>query len=187
MELGIRRYPGSNPRTVGEMNKDERHANFQKRLRKSIIVVKRVGQWMEQFGQVDIPITHVSPSPEEAHNYRDKGDIYLTKHGIKYRYEVKGMGFKFTNEHDFKYKEVAVCAVNAWNKSVRDPIAPAGFIVVSNDLFHICQIDVEATFSHWFSKWMIDRERDDGYWCIVCPLDKVEFTKMINHKTPETT
>ena len=156
-------------------NVEENHERFLKNLDNSKPSVRLVSKLLKDRGyNVRIGKTTKAKTHKTWRKHADNGDLFVDD----YRIEIKGLSAKFTNKHDWPFRDkFIVCAKHAWDSATPKPYA---FVCLSRDKKYIA-IVFGNTSSHWYVEERKDSRYDDYYQDFYfCPKGKVIFGKIVN-------
>jgi hypothetical protein len=146
------------------MDRNDYRKSFGQRLGRSQKAVNAVADfWKREGYAVQAPVPKMAPDLSDAEAYKDSGDVFVFNDNEWWRYEVKGRTLRFTCKDDFPFPTILVCAVDSFEKMIRDNALPVAFITVSADYKHVAWIDLDETRHLWTQGTQRDNERGYSY------------------------
>ena len=128
-----------------------------------------VARWLGQRGHnVIVRGVHVRPSVEHRGDYRDEGDLEITK-----RIEVKHRQFAFTSADDYPFDSVMVTIAHCHDRAHPKP---SGYFIL-NATCTVAAYVPGDTEPQWTRVTCLSRGRDREFY--VCPVSLVRFIDLV--------
>jgi hypothetical protein len=152
------------------------HGRFIKHLNESSKAVFKVAYYLHQKGlDVNIPAIRRCKSHSEWKEYKDDGDLFISKGGKDYRIEVKARSSDFTDGTDWRYDDFFVCASHSYDMAEKKPYA---YFILNKNRTHVAIINSDT-----HSSWNVVKKKDRRYENMVqsfytCPLGLIKWEKI---------
>lgn len=132
-----------------------------------------MARWLWSQGYtVSIPKMDIAPEHDQWREYKDNGDLFITKNGYKQRVEVKGLKVTFMGKRDWPYPDFIVCAKHSFDNAKPKP---AYYIIVSADKRALAVVDTRMS-----KFWKVINRDDSRYYKVaqdfyICPMEYVHW------------
>ena len=139
------------------------HQKFIRSLENTQQAVCAVAVFLSKLGlTVQVPGLHIAPTPEERHQFRDLGDLFVLK-----RVEVKQLTYDFSGREDFPFPDFLICSQDSFDSAKEKPL---GFVTLNRIGTHAAMVNCD-TRHLWRTRLVKNRTRGTEANQYACDLD----------------
>lgn len=150
------------------------YEQFSKYLDASRDSVFAVAKWSHKEGyDVFIPAIIIRPKDADPKDYKDDGDLHITKDGVTKKLNVKSQNTtKFSGPSDWPFPVIFVA-----NKKSADAYGDtiSSYVIVSKDMKCACLINTLQTKQFWSVVSFYNKEHDYHEEVYACPIVQAKF------------
>jgi hypothetical protein len=135
--------------------------------------VLAVARWAWDEGHdVFIPAMKLRPKHDFTNDYRDDGDLHITKDGLTKKLNVKHKSVTFSGPKDFPFPLIFVA-----NKKSADSYGDniSSYVIVSNDMKCACVINKKQTWQFWSVIKFFNEKHHYHEEVYACPIVQAKF------------
>lgn len=152
----------------------EDFAHYFNQSRDSVIAVARWA-WLGGY-DVFLPAMSILPKDGDPKDYRDDGDLHITKDGVTKKLNVKLQNTKpFSGAEDWPFPVIFVA-----NKKSADEYGDdiSSYVIVSNDMKAVCVINRMKTKQFWSVVRFYNQKHDYHEEVYACPIVQAKFYRI---------
>lgn len=150
------------------------HEEFSEYFNASIDSVFAVAKWASKGGHdVFIPAMVLRPKNADPKDYKDDGDLHITKDKVTKKLNVKSQNTApFTGPADWPFPVIFVA-----NKKSADSYGDqiSSYVIVSKDLKFACVINTIKTRQFWSVVKFYNQKHDYHEEVYACPIVQAKF------------